>query len=733
MKRLFGLIGILYLIILTAVFYFKSVILISVLIIGSAVLISLGVIKRFQLNRYMFKTYIISAAAILFALLSIFLYQNYYINPILDNYSDKEISVEGYICDEITFNEKSAEYLIQTTSIDSKPTYTKLLYTGYSENELKEFDNVTLNVKAYAETNSQNIGHRILLRAYESSPYSITTAKGTHFSLYKYAVILRKSIRSSLYSLMPNDSAGLSSAILLGDKNALKNNDLQSFKKTGTSFLIVVSGLHLSIATSVVILIMGRITRRKIILSISAIAAVIIFSALTGFNYSVIRAGITIILYYLGRILLRSSEPLNSLGFAGLAVTIANPYAVGDLGLLMSFSATLGIILWSQKISRFIIKTAMLEYHSKENFIVKKIKQISCFLINLFSVSLSASLWIIPITVIAFGTITPMTAVISTLTEPIAALILVFSLFCAILSLFPFMPVITYLLTFVNNLLCKLLLIIINIFAQLHSASIKADRIEVYIWLAVSVLLVVIGYLIKAKKTYIITAVNISFVLMLTLSVTAFLTADKSCKLTLYQSGSGYCAEVKKENNISLLNASGNSKTFRSISGDICEADNRIDFLIIPNSNNTQMLQQISQNFVISNLITEINSAEDMELVFNDIQYTINENTIQTVHLNSTARVTLIDVEGVVYQYLQLENTSVLFVPANSNIKSLPESYRTADYIVLSGIPRNYDLLNCDNLIYAGSLNNYYKEKLLEIEKLYPNLTVLNNNKTEIK
>ena len=734
MKRLFGLTGILYLATLTAVFYFKSWIIIGILIICSAVLISLGIIKRFQQNRYMFKTYIISAATILLAMLSIFLYQNYYVDPILNNYSDKEIFVEGYICEEINYKDKSVEYLVQTTAIDHNPVFTKMKYTGYSENELKEFDYVNLHVKAYAENNKQNIGHRILLRAYESTPYSITPTGKNRFSVYKYAITLRKEIRSSLNTLMPGNSAGLSRAILLGDKYALESSDLQSFKRTGTSFLIVVSGLHLSIATSVVMLVMRKITRRRIILSISAIVAVIGFSALTGFNYSVIRAGIAVILYYLGRILLRNSEPLNSLGFAGLAITIFNPYAVGDLGLLMSFSATLGIILWSKKLSDFIIGKAGLEINKGNNKFVIRIKKILCFFVNLFSVSISASIWIIPITVIAFGTITPMTAVISTITEPLASLILIISLICAILSLFPFMPVITYLFAFVNNLLCKMLLNINGFFAQLHSSSIKANRIEVYIWLAVSVLLVIIGCLIKAKKTYVIIAANISFALMLTLSVIAFITADKSCKLTLYQSGSGYCAEVKKENNISLLNAGGNSKTFSSINEDIFEAESKVDYLIIPNSNNNvQMLQDISQNFVISNLITEINSAEDMALVFDDIQYIIEENTIQTVHLNSKARVTLIDVKGVVYQYLQLEAANVLFVPANSNTKSLPEKYRTADYTVLSGIPKNIDLLNCDSIIYAGSMNSYYKEKLSELKELYPCLTVLNNSKLEIK
>ena len=137
---------------------------------------------------------------------------------------------------------------------------------------------------------------------------------------------------------------------MLGDKDALDNDVLDNFRKTGTSYLIVVSGLHLSVALALVTKIIGRFTKRRIPLCVASIVVVIGFAALTGFNYSVIRAMIAVIIYQIGRVLLRKSDPLNSLGFAALAITITNPCAVGDLGLLMSFSATMGIILWSEKI-----------------------------------------------------------------------------------------------------------------------------------------------------------------------------------------------------------------------------------------------------------------------------------------------------------------------------------------------------------------------------------------------
>ena len=198
MKRLFGLSGVLYLATLTAVFYFKSLILFTVLGLTVVLLICLAVLRRVQNKKYMFATYLTAAVTIVLAALSIFLYQNYYVNPIQDNYSDKEIYVEGYVCEEITYKDKSAEYLIQTTAVDSNPVNTKIRYTGYSENDVREFDCVKLHVKAYTENNEQNIGHRILLKAYETSPYCLTPTGESRFTIYKYAVDMRKNIREAL-------------------------------------------------------------------------------------------------------------------------------------------------------------------------------------------------------------------------------------------------------------------------------------------------------------------------------------------------------------------------------------------------------------------------------------------------------------------------------------------------------------------------------------------------------
>ena len=52
-----------------------------------------------------------------------------------------------------------------------------------------------------------------------------------------------------------------------------------------------------------------------------------------------------------GVVISRRNDPLNSLGLAALLITLFNPYAVSDWSFMLSFSSTLGIVLFSPLLS----------------------------------------------------------------------------------------------------------------------------------------------------------------------------------------------------------------------------------------------------------------------------------------------------------------------------------------------------------------------------------------------
>ena len=117
---------------------------------------------------------------------------------------------------------------------------------------------------------------------------------------------------------------------------------------------------------------------------------VVVFAMVTGCSFSVIRSGIMLVLYSLGNLAMRRSNGLNSLGIAGLLMAAMNPYLIYDVGFLLSFSATLGILLLASPITQRISRKLHVE-----NKVVQSI-------VSGFSVSLGATVGTLPVMLLNF-------------------------------------------------------------------------------------------------------------------------------------------------------------------------------------------------------------------------------------------------------------------------------------------------------------------------------------------
>ena len=69
---------------------------------------------------------------------------------------------------------------------------------------------------------------------------------------------------------------------------------------------------------------------------------------IAGMTYSVVRAGIMMLIYLLSVVLSRQRDSLNSLGFSVTVIAMENPFSIGALGLQLSVLSTAGLILYFQ-------------------------------------------------------------------------------------------------------------------------------------------------------------------------------------------------------------------------------------------------------------------------------------------------------------------------------------------------------------------------------------------------
>jgi len=148
-------------------------------------------------------------------------------------------------------------------------------------------------------------------------------------------------------SKLANSSKGLMKALVLGRKDSVPDDLLQSFSDSGVMHLLALSGLHIGILTIILTFLLRPVKllrRGKLIRSLIVVMFLWFYAYITGFSSSIIRATIMFSIIVFGHGMRREISIFNSLAIAALVLLIINPNYLFDVGFQLSFSAVIGII-----------------------------------------------------------------------------------------------------------------------------------------------------------------------------------------------------------------------------------------------------------------------------------------------------------------------------------------------------------------------------------------------------
>lgn len=713
MKRLFGLIGFTFLFVLSAVFYsgFNEIVF---AIIGSLGVLSVAIgifLIISKKNKSFGKSLCAFAFAVIFSALYIIGYSEYINNTVINNYSNKEITASGYICDEIITTDSSCSFVIKTDKINGQPSDAKIQIISYTNVDAEPFEKVNFTAHTYKNNVNSQVSHGIFLKAYSYDGFKIDATGEKATTFYSFAVSIRRAMKNSLDMLLPEDYSTLCRAVLLGEKTALDSSVKDDFSLTGTSFLIVVSGMHLVIITSFVLLLVRKLTKNRFLITGFTTFTVIAFMAVTGFAHSVVRAGIMMIIVSFASSNLRIADSLNNLGFAAIVLTAFNPYAVADIGMLLSFTATTGIILWSRPIERSVLRFFHYKNKRKDGIvgtIVYYIKNFFKICVNMLSVSISAFLWILPITAVAFNRISPTVILVSLLCEPFVSALLVCSLLCSVLYICPFISFFAYPFALVSGLCSKAILWLVSTFSQLPFSTVKTHSFYWFVWIGVSVLLAIGGLFVINRKFYVRISVSVSIsVLVIGASLNVLLTADNA-EMKIFSVGNGVFATVNCPENTSVISCGGGKSYADDVTTDLAEYYSAIDYLIILNQNNKySALEPFTvTKFDLNNILVYDSDIEKQKLLNafdGNSRQTFGGNQHFTLNLSDTVTDEIICADKTMFQYIKGKSATVLFVPTDADITNLPENYRNPDYLLIDSVPENADLISCKTVIFSGT------------------------------
>ncbi|NFP54267.1 ComEC/Rec2 family competence protein [Clostridium botulinum] len=136
-------------------------------------------------------------------------------------------------------------------------------------------------------------------------------------------------------------------SLCFGETKYISNSDKDILKKLGVIHAVSVSGFHMAI--------IYKLLERVLGLTL-AIPVSFLYVILTGMKSSAIRAFIMIIILKLSKKVFRKYDSLSSISLAAIIILLNKPYYMLDIGFMLSFLSTLGILLYNKKISRTLYK-----------------------------------------------------------------------------------------------------------------------------------------------------------------------------------------------------------------------------------------------------------------------------------------------------------------------------------------------------------------------------------------
>ena len=191
------------------------------------------------------------------------------------------------------------------------------------------------------------------LDAYVScQSYAIEKQKA--FSLASVPVRIRYKLSEELYKIDSSGGAFIS-GIVTGQTAGISTNEKEAFSNTGLSHILAVSGFNLGIIFYVVLLFFSKAPKKLRYLICILICLAYVF--ITGFQPSITRAFIMVCIASLGVFLKKDYDAITAISVSALLMLCYNPYYIYNIGFLLSFAATYGILLLKDDIGDRVPKS----------------------------------------------------------------------------------------------------------------------------------------------------------------------------------------------------------------------------------------------------------------------------------------------------------------------------------------------------------------------------------------
>ena len=356
------------------------------------------------------------------------IYLNNRYDNINENLNAKSIKLIGTICSQI--EETDYKYIVTIKTEKRYKNVKMIIYFNKDKVELEKltYGNEIVITGKYNEPdgrrNYKGFNYKEYLKTKEiygiiECESEVQVVKTKNLNFIQLAINnLSIKIKQNMDKILLKDTKDLAVGILLGVSSDIDSEVKQNFRDCNLSHMLAISGSHLTY----LILGLNLLLNKKILgirkCKVITIIIIIIFMLIVNMSSSIVRAGICTIISILGTLIYRKSDSYTAIAISLLFSLIKNPFSLFNIGLQLSYLATLGIIIFYTMLSKIKISEGKLKKYIIENIIS----------------TLSANILILPITTYYFNTI-PTNFLLSNLVAgPVLGISLIFELITVFIS-----------------------------------------------------------------------------------------------------------------------------------------------------------------------------------------------------------------------------------------------------------------------------------------------------------
>jgi len=398
----------------------------------------------------------------------------------------QQITFSGLVNDNPQRKLDNQKLIIKSLSLDNKKVSGKVLIKVPLYPEYHYGDLLKITCALQIPNQFEKFDYAKYLARYHiySVCYSpeIKVLKENQGNFFKTQLLkLKIKIEETINKNLVEPQASVLVGLLIGTTYGIDPELAKNFNLTGTSHIIAISGMHITLLASYLMNILLGIGLWRRTAFYLTTAFIIFYITLISFMPSAVRAGIMGFLVLLALNIGRVNLSLNAIFFAGAVMVLINPLVViVDLGFQFSFLAVLGLIYFEKNIEN-LLKFLPSFLGIKENL----------------ATTFAAQIFTLPWLVFKLGNLSLIAPIANLLILPLSAPMIIGGLIAVIVGLI--IPVIAPIFFWLNWVILGYFVLIVEKLVTIKNSYLMINNFPVWLIIFIYLLIFLIIYLIKHR------------------------------------------------------------------------------------------------------------------------------------------------------------------------------------------------------------------------------------------